>query len=318
VRYHAGMKSAARLHFHLAFAMMLFAGLTHAQPLLHADHPLVGKLWDMRSRSYMDEATLLGRIDKANVLLLGETHDNPVHHELQQKLLQARLESGARPALLMEQFDTERQAALDLALAGSNRDAALNTADTLTKGWDWKYYRPLLATALDYKLPVIAANISRERERPVVRQGFAAFDAADLKRMAVDKVWSEGRQKYLARLIEEAHCGQIGADLRDGLVRGQRLRDAVMADAALSNIGRGVVGIVGSGHARRDIGVPIYLAARDPGARIYSIGFIEVSPEKTAPEAYETERATGDVPYDVIWFTPRIDRPDPCASFGKR
>jgi len=298
--------------------MMLFAGLTHAQPLLHADHPLVGKLWDMSSRSYMDEATLLARIDKANVLLLGETHDNPLHHELQQKLLQARLESGSRPALLMEQFDTERQAALDLALAGSSRDEALNTAATLTKGWDWRFYRPLLATALDYKLPVIAANLSRERVRPVILQGFAAFNAVDFMRMAVDDVWSEGRQKYLAKLIEETHCGQIGAELRDGLVRGQRLRDAVMANAALSSIGRGIVGIVGSGHARRDIGVPLYLSARDPDARIYSIGFVEVSPEKISPEAYETERATGDVPYDVIWFTPRIDRPDPCASFDKR
>lgn len=312
------MKTAARIRFRLVFAMMLFAGLAHAQPLRYAGHPLVGKLWDMRSRSHIDEATLLARIDKANVLLLGETHDNPVHHELQQKLLQARLESGSRPALLMEQFDTERQAALDLALAGSNRDEALNTAATLTKGWDWRFYRPLLVTALDHKLPVVAANLSRERLRPVVRQGFAAFDAADLKRMAVDEVWSEGRQKYLARLIEQAHCGQIGAELRDGLVRSQRLRDAVMADAALSSIGRGVVGIVGSGHARRDIGVPLYLAARDPAARIYSIGFVEVSPEKTSPEAYETERATASVPYDAIWFTPRIDRPDPCASFGKR
>lgn len=312
------MKTAARIRFRLVFAMMLFAGLAHAQPLRYAGHPLVGKLWDMRSRSHIDEATLLARIDKANVLLLGETHDNPVHHELQQKLLQARLESGSRPALLMEQFDTERQAALDLALAGSNRDEALNTAATLTKGWDWQFYRPLLVTALDHKLPVVAANLSRERLRPVVRQGFAAFDAADLKRMAVDEVWSEGRQKYLARLIEQAHCGQIGAELRDGLVRSQRLRDAVMADAALSSIGRGVVGIVGSGHARRDIGVPLYLAARDPAARIYSIGFVEVSPEKTSPEAYETERATASVPYDAIWFTPRIDRPDPCASFGKR
>lgn len=306
------MKTAARAFL----TLILCSGLACAQPLRHADHPLVGKLWDMRSKSFIDEATLLARIAPVDILLLGETHDNPVHHEHQRRLLQARVESGARPALLMEQFNSERQAELDVAFAGNEQTQALETAGALSKGWDWKFYRPLLATAFEYKLPVLAANLSRERALPVIRQGFGAFDTDAFKRLAVDAVWSEKRQQYLTGLIEESHCKQINNELRDGLVRGQRLRDAVMADTAQPFAGRGVLGIVGRGHARRDIGLPLYLAARLPTARIYSIGFVEVSPEENAPDAYETDSATGEVPYDLIWFSPRSERPDPCAAFS--
>lgn len=316
--WRAGM---VRQFIGLAFCLSLGAGLAHGQALLDTDHPLTGKLWDMASRSYIDEATLLARIAAVDVLLLGETHGNPVHHEHQLQLLQARLASGARPALLMEQFDAERQSALDIVLARSDREEALNTAAGLSKGWDWRFYRPLFAAAFDRQLPVLAANLSRERALPAIRHGFAAFNAADFKRLGVEAVWSDGRQKYLSRLIEDSHCGQISTELRDGLVRGQRLRDAVMADTALASLERGaggVIGIIGRGHARRDIGLPLYLAARRPATRIYSIGFVEVAADKRSPEAYEADSATADVPHDVLWFSPRSERPDPCTAFGKR
>ena len=57
----------------------------------------------------------------------------------------------------------------------------------------------------------------------------------------------------------------------------------MMADSAVSSIARGVVAIVGSSHARRDIGLPLYFAARAPSARIVSIGFVEVSQEGPTP-----------------------------------
>lgn len=310
------MKITASIKFFLTLSLLSFTSLAHAGNMLFADHPLVGKIWDMKSRSFIDEATLLARINAANVLLLGEIHDNPQHHELQQKLLNARIASGARPAVLMEQLNAENQPALDQALAGSNRDEVLSSVTKLIKFSDWQFYRPFLVIAVDNQLPVIAANISNQQLQPVIWNGFAAYDAGDLKRLAVEQVWSESRDKYLVRNMGGAHCGKLKDELRAGLSRSQRLRDALMADSAMSSIGRGIVGIVGSSHARRDIGLPLYFAARAPLARIFSIGFVEVHPRKTDPTTYEVDSATGEAPFDVIWFTPRVDRPDPCAELN--
>jgi len=311
------MKMITNIKLFLVLVVLSCAGPAQGGDMLFTDHPLVGKIWDMNSRSYIDEAELLTNIDQATVLLLGETHDNPLHHELQQKLLKARIASGARPALMMEQLDDDTQSAVDKALTGNDRKAALNSLTKLIKFTDWQFYRPFLAIAVDNKLPVIAANISSLRLQPVIWEGFSAYDPEDLKRLAVEQVWSKGREKYLEINMGGAHCGKLKDELRAGLTRSQRLRDALMVDSAISSLGRGVVGIVGSGHARRDVGMPIYFAARAPQARIFSIAFMEVSPKRTDPKSYSAQSATGDAPYDVIWFTPRVKRSDPCAELNK-
>lgn len=196
------MKTITSMKLFLTFALLLSTSLAHAVGnMLLTDHPLVGKIWDMKSRSYIDEATLLTRINTANVILLGETHDNSQHHDLQQKLLKARIGSGERPALMpalmMEQLNAEDQQSLDTALAGSNRDEVLSSVNGLIKFTDWQSYSPLLAIAIDNKLPVIAANIPSQRLQPAIWRGYDAYDANELKRLAVEEVWSEGRQTYL-------------------------------------------------------------------------------------------------------------------------
>ena len=297
----------------LACIALLLAGCAITPPgtLRDTDHPLAGRLWDVATQSFIDENELLHRAASAEALLLGETHDNAEHHRLQLKVLQARLAAGARPALLMEQFDVDQQAALD-EMRRTGRDLA-----PLMRGWDWPQYQPLVALADTARLPLQAANLPRGAMRPVVREGFASLAAGELQRLALETAWNDERQAYMTEVIEASHCGMVTPALRDGLVRAQRLRDATLADAALGKLDQGVVFILGRGHARRDVGVPIYLKARRPGTRVLSIGFVEVGAGMTAPTQYETGRVGDIAPYDILWFTPRAERSDPCLAFGK-
>jgi uncharacterized iron-regulated protein len=299
--------------FLACLALLLLAGCAAVPPgtLRDTDHPLAGRLWDANAQSFIDEAELLRRAASADILLLGETHDNAEHHRLQLRVLQARTASGARPALLMEQFDIDQQAALDEARR-AGRDPA-----PLMRGWDWPQYAPLVALAETEGLALVAANLPRAATRPVVREGYSTLPAGEVQRLALERVWDEARQKYMVDLIEASHCGKVTPALRDGLVRAQRLRDATLADAALGKVDHGAVFILGRGHARHDVGVPLYLAARRSGTRVLSVGFVEVGAGKTAPSAYETGRVGSITPYDILWFTPRAERPDPCLAFGQ-
>ena len=315
------MKNFVRSRILFTFVLLSCASLAQSGNMLFTDHPLAGKIWDMNSRSYLDEAALLAMISKPDVLILGEIHDNPLHHEYQQKLLKARIASGARsgltPVLMMEQLNADDQPALDRALAGSDHDEALNSVNALVRFSNAQDYQPLLAIAVDNKLPVIAANVSSRKLQPVIRRGYAAFDPGELKRLMVEEVWNDERQDYLVTHMGSAHCGKLSDELRAGLSRSQRLRDALMVDSAAAGFARGMVAIVGNSHARRDIGLPLYFTARDPRARVVSVAFVEVSPGVTDPSAYLADSATGEVPFDVIWFTPRADRVDPCADFNQ-
>lgn len=285
--------------------------LVSAGALRDIDHPLAGRLWDAAGRRFIDESELLRRAAHAEALLLGETHDNPEHHRLQERILQTRLALGAKPALLMEQFDIDQQDAID-ETRRAGRDLA-----PLMRGWAWPDYAPLVALADKAGIPLRAANFARTAIRSIVRDGFSTLPAGTVQRLALDPVWDDAREKYMARVIDASHCGKITPQLRDGLIRAQRLRDATLADAALGKLDAGVVFILGRGHVRRDVGVPRYLEARRPGTRVLSIGFVEVTDKNTSAAQYEDESVGGIAPYDIVWFTPRAERADPCRAFDK-
>lgn len=286
--------------------------------LRYHDHALVNRQWDVQQQRFVDRDEVLARVLAADVVLLGETHDNPVHHRLQGEILATLLAAGRRPTLVMEQFDTEQQGALDAAT-----DAAAVSA-LMARGWDSGQYRPLIESARQAGLPLVAGNVSRADTRPVIREGWQAIDPPRRERLQLDPVWDGRRETYMRQVITASHCGKIDDTLRDGLVRAQRLRDAVLADVALAPRPAAADGstvfIVGRGHARSDVGVPRYLRARSTSLTVLSVGFTEVSPDKTAPADYLIEDgiAAPGAPHDLLWFTPRQTRPDPCKDFGKR
>src|SRR6267378_4298680 len=102
--------------------------------------------------------------------------------QMQRRPLALLLQAGSRPALAFEQFDRERQADIDRVL-GATPAQGVDRAEQLAalggRGWNWNLYRPFLELALQYRLPIVAANLSRADALRVSKEGFGAvFDAA--------------------------------------------------------------------------------------------------------------------------------------------
>jgi hypothetical protein len=79
-----------------------------------------------------------------------------------------------------------------------------------------------------------------------------------------------------------------------------------------------ILEIAGSGHVRKDRGVPASLARRRPGATVVSLTFLEVRKGETETGAYASDFGPGPFPFDYVWFTPRVDDLDPCEKFEKQ
>jgi uncharacterized iron-regulated protein len=231
------------------------------------------------------------------VVLLGEVHDNARQHALRLRAFEGLLATGARPALAMEQFDRDRQPQIDRLLAATPRpDAdALIAAASGRNPWDWRFYRPFVALALQHGLPIIAANVSRDEARQVMRQGLAAtgFDASVPDTML----------QAHARGIEDSHCGAIDAATARRMALAQVARDQFMARVVESQAPRGVVLLAGNGHVRTDIGVPFWLSPATR-ARGIAVGLLE-----------DGDSAAN---YDRVVFTAPQPRPDPCAAMSPR
>jgi len=160
---------------------------------------------------------------------------------------------------------------------------------------------------------VVAINFSRAGARQVARDGFRAMPDGP-GRGVVEPVWNAGRQATLEGLIREGHCGQVDDRVMGMIVQAQRSRDAVMAERIAAHAARGVVAIMGGGHARRDLAVPIYLDALAPGRRVLSVGMIEVREDALTAADYPSVR---EGLFDLVWFTPRFERPAPCEALNK-
>jgi uncharacterized iron-regulated protein len=281
--------------------------------MLLTGHPLVGRIWDQPNAGFVNDEAAIAEARRSAVVLLGESHDNPDHHRIQLRVLDALSMGGGQRALAMEQFDVEHQAAIDQASGESGVEAEdIVRAGKLDRGWDWSFYRPLVERALARGMPIIAANLSRSAAQRVVKSGLPALGDAGVG-LPMEKTWSAGREQIMSELIRAGHCGQAPEDLVRGIVLAQRARDATMAQAIARYAHRhGVVGIVGRGHARRDIGIPVYLDALSSGARVTVFGLVEVEDGVSDPAAYAARE--GAAAYDYLWFTARVARKDPCAG----
>ena len=104
------------------------------------------------------------------------------------------------------------------------------------------------------------------------------------------------------------------------MARVQRAWDGILAENLVTGAGlKGADGaflIAGGGHARKDYGVPLYLARMAPGRGVLVVAFMEVEGGETKPADY-AEAFGGVLPFDYIWFTPRADDKDHCAELKK-
>ena len=246
------------------------------------------------------------------IVLLGEVHDNPVQHALRLEVLRRAFEAGWRPAIAMEQLDREHQIDIELARKGRPLDAdyliekAAKEHGQSMNGWNWEYYRPYVALALQYGVPLLAANLSRhDAQKLIVLGNSAVFDDSMERLLGLD------RQRPALLVAQEneidaGHCHALPREHLPAMARAQLARDAVMAGVLREHGAQGVVLLAGDGHARRDIGVPAWF---DPItlARVFAVAFLERGDTASPASAF-----------DAVVITDAAPRPDHCATLRRR
>ena len=236
-----------------------------------------------------------------DIYLLGEVHDNARHHATQ-----AEWVAGIAPRAVVFEMLTPAQAGRITAALIDDPAALAEALEWEDSGWPaFALYHPIFLAAGGARFH--GAGVPRDAARAAVRAGIVeSFGAGDARRFGLDRPLPEAERD--ARLAHQAaaHCNALPEEMLPMMVDIQRLRDAELARAALAardETGGPVVVITGNGHARRDWGVPVYLAAADPGLRVFALG--------------QSEDGAIAGRFDVTRDAPRVARPDPCAAFAK-
>ena len=299
----------------LIAGMALHSVVLAGQAVLSGDtHPLTDRLWDVANERYVDKDALAKALTGADYVLLGEKHDNPLHHQHQTWVINQLIGAGRRLGVAFEMIDSgqyERMAGIRF----SSADALFDAVSWEQSGWPRReLYRALFDAVIRNESPMYSANLPRQQLRAIMMNEQAP--APEVASLLNDAPLSDGQRAALREDIDESHCNLLPVRHIEGAMAGQRVRDAVMS---LSLMERSdsidvMVLIAGKGHTRNDRGVPSLIKHRVPDADIVSVAWHEVDDDLTTPQRYAEYWRAGQLPFDYVWFTQRLERPDPCEQ----
>jgi uncharacterized iron-regulated protein len=215
---------------------------------------------------------LVKGVEKSDILLFGELHNNPIAHWLQLEVTKSLNEQ--RDLILgAEMMEADNQDELNAYLAGSIDNRAL---DTLARLWP-NYitdYKPLVDFAKDNDLRFIASNIPRRFASQVYMQGFEALDSLN----AEEKSWVaplpiafDPELKTYQAILE-----MMGDHGSPQLVMAQASKDATMAHFILANYEANCLFIHYNGayHSDEYEGINWYLKEESPELNIATISTV--------------------------------------------
>jgi uncharacterized iron-regulated protein len=292
-------------------------------------HPLAGRLYDVARDTLADLEGDPALVLPDGITVLGEVHDNPAHHRLRGWLIANALRAHPerRPGIVLEHIRADQQPALDQFRALDEKCCRLTTATELLGllKWDksgWppaEIFKPLFQAIVAGGLHIYPGDPPRDRVRAVARGGLAAMAAEERARLGLDSELPAPLVEALSRELVDSHCGALPPLAIGGMAVAQRYRDAHQADAALAAAARhgSAILLAGNGHVRTDRGVPWHIRRRAPEIPIVSLMILEVEDGNTAPLAYVPRAPDGRPVADLVIFTPRAARGDPCQALRK-
>jgi uncharacterized iron-regulated protein len=133
------------------------------------------RVYDTRRQGFTDFESMLADIARADVVFVGEQHDDPNTHRLEAAMLDGLRRRRVTLALSLEMFERDTQGGLDTYLSGGIAEDEFLKA---SRPWP-RYatdYRMLVEMAKANGWPMIAANVPRRYASSVAKTGLTALD----------------------------------------------------------------------------------------------------------------------------------------------
>lgn len=229
---------------------------------------------------------LLEQLSTADRVIVGEVHNEPDHHLVEQWLIEGLAAKRPQGSVLMEMINNDQQSAVNdvrQALKANTylREQRIQELLQWRSGWPWPLYRGVVLSALNADAPLLAANLSRQQ--------IAAL-YADPQFPAGSRSAQPVVQQTLAATIVDMHGGQMEPAQLKSMLSVQQNRDRFMAQQLLQ-APRPALLIAGGYHAAKNIGVPLHMEDLQ-GVRPQVLILAATGTRVTADEA------------DYVWYLP--------------
>lgn len=255
------------------------------------------------------ESRLLDLLWPADIVYVGEQHDEPLHHLVQRAVLEGLHDRGKRLALGLEMADITQQKTLDDYSSGAMSEAAFAAFWKKAWGVDFSFYRPALSFAKENGIPLVALNAPRAVVSQVAKGGLDSLSAE--QRALIPDVEPIRDPRYLAyvRASLGGH-GQLPPEREARMLEAMQVWNETMGRSAREAAARhgSLVVIAGYGHMLYGGGVAECVAAHSPLAQAIVLPYPLDGAAQTLRELLRRLQAEGSQDRsmgDYFWLLPR-------------
>jgi uncharacterized iron-regulated protein len=267
------------------------------------------RVFDTRAGTFSDFEAMLADLSHADVILVGEQHDDANTHRLESALLEGLLRRRAAVVVSLEMFERDVQPTLDAYLGGRNTEEEFLEA---ARPWP-RYatdYRPLIELAKAHAWPVIAANVPRRYATDIARNGLVPLAALPVNERAFIATDLQcPRDAYFDRFAATMgeHPGSTSGATPDAATQAatidryyqsQCVKDETMAESIAAAFARRVdptgpvVHFTGAFHSDFGAGTAERVRRRLPGRRVAVVTLVPLPTlDGLTPSADDLKRA---------------------------
>lgn len=215
---------------------------------------------------------MLKELQKSDVVLFGELHNEPIAHWLQVELVKDFHDRKKSFSVALEMLERDNQDFLNDYLEDKITQKQFDTLVRLWSNYNTDY-KPVVDYAKANKIKVIASNIPRRYAREVYKNGFEALDTLSDQ---VKKWIAPLPIKYDSELSQYKEMLSMNTHAGENFPKAQAIKDATMAYSILENLQKyqRVIHLNGAYHSDFYQGIYWYLKQEQPNIKIITISTV--------------------------------------------
>jgi len=331
--------------FSMGCILCLFYGCATTPKVIMRNDPLIGTVVKADTKDPVRFDELVDTLVHSDIVYLSEKHDNPMHHAIQHRVIQALIDRGYAPIIGFE-FFSYQDTPLLLNLVDAEKKAhspkmekAVEQQIRKKLGWDkqsdtmWRYYWNLIRLGVENDLPVAGLDLSATQKRRITRKGLDGLSPIELQQLFSTKLSNTAYESYMKSVFVSVHCGMDHGRMTERLydtwvARNDRMALSVVElfnavqskdrDSAGRHTGPVVI-IIGGGHTEYGLGVLDRVHHLNPDITQTNLAMTEIDREPAGLAEYLTPLSLDGFepvpPANFIWFTQRVSYEDPCEKF---
>lgn len=217
------------------------------------------KIFNTNTNKELSFDEMINELKQKRIVMIGETHTNQLHHDVQYEIIKGLVEAGKPVVLALEMFNASQNEALAAWSSGkTDPNTFLEQTDFLTTwGHNYRYYKSIFDYAREKNLPIYGVNVDKKYSSKIGASGLGVLTDDEI-RMLPHVDTSNIEHKFLIKVLMEGIDANMPKQFNN-MYAAQCLWDAAMGEGAIEAAKKHpeatVVVLAGSGHVVYNLGI---------------------------------------------------------------